>query len=200
MGLTRLLDDIEDFEVVASAGSGEQAISHIREFSPDVVLMDLLMPGMGGLEATRRILKLFPEIKVIAVTVCVDDIFPSRLLHAGAAGYITKDAPIGEVAHAIRLVHNNKRYISPEIAQNLAFKSLQEDEFSPFEQLSDRELQIATLIVNCKKVSEIAEVLCLSPKTVNTYRYRIFAKLNINSDVELTLLAIKHNLISTAVS
>ena len=197
MGLSRLLEDIDDFELVGAAGSGEEAIKLIRDGNPDVVLMDLLMPGMGGLEATRRILKQFPQARIIAVTVCADDIFPSRLLQAGAAGYLTKDAPIDEVARAIRQVDGGKHYISPEIAQRMALKSLEEESSSPFDQLSSRELQIATLIVSCRKVGDIAEVLCLSPKTVNTYRYRVFNKLGIKSDVELTLLALKHNLIES---
>lgn len=195
-GITRMLDDVNGLEVVGEAASGEDALRDIREINPDVVLMDAKMPGIGGLEATRKLLRQNAEVKVIAVTVCGDEPYPSRFMQAGASGYLTKGAAIDEMVKAIRLVHSGQRYISPEVAQALALKPFVNDgEGSPFDQLSERELQIAMMIVNCQKVQEISDKLFLSPKTVNSYRYRVFDKLAINSDVELTLLAIRHGMV-----
>ena len=195
-GITRRLADVNGLEVVGEAASGEEALRDIRDLNPDVVLMDAKMPGIGGLEATRKLLRQNADVKVIAVTVCGDEPFPSRFMQAGASGYLTKGAAIDEMVKAIRLVQSGQRYISPEVAQALALKPFVNDgEGSPFDQLSERELQIAMMIVNCQKVQEISDKLFLSPKTVNSYRYRVFDKLGINSDVELTLLAIRHGMV-----
>ncbi len=196
-GIMHMLRDVEGIEVVGGVGSGEEAVAFIRQQPVDVVLMDINMPGMGGLEATRKILRISTDTKVIIVTICQDDPFPSTLLAAGAAGYLTKGAPLEQMIQAIHCVHLGQRYISPEIAQHLALKSFdQAHRPNPFEHLSERELQISMMIVQCQKVAQIAEQLFLSPKTVNSYRYRVFEKLAIDSDVELTLLAVRHGLIS----
>lgn len=197
MGITRMLADISGLKVVGEAASGEDAVRLARELSPQVVLMDVKMPGIGGLEATRKLLRQDPDIRVLAVTVCEEEPFPSRLLKAGAAGYLTKGAALDEMVRAIRTVASGQRYISPEIAQQLALKNLNEEKNSPFDALSEREMQITMMIVSCQKVQEISDRLFLSPKTVNSYRYRIFEKLGINSDVELTLLAVRHGLLSS---
>ncbi len=197
-GITRMLSDIDGLYVVGQADSGEEAIRRARELKPDVVLMDLKMPGIGGLEATRKLLRSNPDLKVIAVTICEEDPFPTRLLQAGAAGYLTKGAALDEMVRAIRMVFAGQRYISPQIAQQLALKSFQpQTSASPFDLLSEREIQIALMIANCQKVQAISDKLCLSPKTVNTYRYRIFEKLAISSDVELALLAVRHGMVDT---
>ncbi|KEQ11526.1 UvrY/SirA/GacA family response regulator transcription factor [Endozoicomonas numazuensis] len=194
-GLSRMLSDIQELIIVGEACSGEEAIEKCRSLQPQVVLMDVRMPGIGGLEATRKISQSFPEIQVIAVTVCNDELYPTKLMEAGAAGYVTKGISIDEMVSAIKSVVIGKRYISPDIAQQMALKSLQPSSGSPFEKLSSREMQISLMIVNCEKVQAISDKLCLSTKTVNSYRYRIFEKLQINSDVELTHLAIRHGLI-----
>lgn len=195
-GITRMLADIEGLQVVGEAGTGEESLLKVRELKPDVVLMDVKMPGIGGLEATRKLMRSHPEIKVVAVTVCEDDPFPTRLLQAGAAGYLTKGAALEEMVQAIRLVFAGQRYIDPQIAQQLALKVFQpQTGGSPFDLLSEREIQIALMIANCHKVQNISDKLCLSPKTVNTYRYRIFEKLDITSDVELALLAVRHGMV-----
>lgn len=196
MGITRMLADINGIKVVGEAASGEEALRLARELNPQVVLMDVKMPGIGGLEATRKLLRQNPDSRVVAVTVCDEEPFPSRLLKAGAAGYLTKGAALEEMVKAIRTVASGQRYISPEIAQQLALKNLEEEKTSPFEALSEREMQITMMIVSCQKVQEISDRLFLSPKTVNSYRYRIFEKLGIDSDVELTLLAVRHGLLS----
>jgi len=196
-GITRMLADIDGLQVVGEGDSGEAALKLVRELKPDVVLMDVKMPGIGGLEATRKLLRSHPDIKVVAVTVCEEDPFPTRLMQAGAAGYLTKGAGLDEMVQAIRLAFAGQRYISPQIAQQLALKSFQ-PQGSPFDALSEREIQIALMIVGCQKVQIISDKLCLSPKTVNTYRYRIFEKLSVTSDVELTLLAVRHGMVDAS--
>lgn len=197
-GISRMLADISGLQVIGQADSGEDAIRKARELKPDVVLMDVKMPGIGGLEATRKLLRSYPDLKVIAVTICEEDPFPTRLLQAGAAGYLTKGAALEEMVQAIRMVFGGQRYSSPQIAQQLALKSFQPQlSESPFDLLSEREIQIALMIANCQKVQSISDKLCLSPKTVNTYRYRIFEKLSITSDVELALLAVRHGMVDT---
>jgi two-component system invasion response regulator UvrY len=152
---------------------------------------------MGGLEATKKLLTVNPVIKIIAVTACDDDVYPTRLMQAGAVGYVTKGAEFVEITDAINKVIRGDLYMSNSIAQQLALKTFSgsSNQESPFEKLSQRELQTAMLIANGQKVNDIANTFCVSPKTVNSYRYRIFEKLAINSDVELTLLAVKHNLL-----
>lgn len=195
MGIVRMLGDVEDFDVVGDARSGEEAVIKARELKPDVVLMDVKMPGMGGLEATRKLLLSNADLKVIAVTACEDALYPTRLMEAGAVGYVTKGAEFDEIINAIYKVMHGKLYMSADIAQQLALKNFNggSSTGSPFEKLSQRELQTALMIASGRKVNDIANTFNVSPKTVNSYRYRIFEKLFINSDVELTLLAVKHD-------
>ena len=200
-GITRMLADNPDLEVIGQAPSGEDAIEFVRKERPDIVLMDIRMPGIGGLEATRRILRIDDSIRIIVVTACADDPYPTRVMQSGATAYITKGADIREMVRAIRMAHSGQRYISPEIAQKMALKQMSGDkddgnsELSLFERLSEREMQIAMMVVDCQKVLDISDKLCLSPKTVNSYRYRIFEKLEISSDVELALMAVRLGLL-----
>ncbi len=196
MGIVRMLGDVPGFSVVAEAKTGEEAVRLSREYQPAVVLMDVKMPGIGGLEATKKILASNQQTRVIAVTGISDELYVDRLLKAGASGYVTKDSGFDEIVEAIKKVEKGGRYMSPEVAQQLALKSFSgELDRSPFEDLSERELQTSVMISSGMKVNDIAESFCISPKTVNSYRYRIFEKLEINSDVELALLAVKHNLL-----
>lgn len=194
-GIKRILQDAQGLKVIGEAKSGEDAVTFCRENHPNVVLMDVKMPGIGGLEATRKLHRLTPDVKVIILTMCKDEPYPSRLLEGGAEGYLVKDCAVEELIQAIRAVNAGQRYITSEIAQQLAFKHLRGSEVQPFESLSERELQIMMMITGGEKIQSISEKLCLSSKTVNTYRYRIFAKLNVNSDVELTHLAIRHGVL-----
>lgn len=193
-GLKKLLHDTKEVEVIGEAGSGEEALKVADELQPDLVLMDIKMPGIGGLEATRRLLHFHPKLRIIAVSSCSEEPFPSRLLQAGAQGYLTKGCAIEEIVEAIHKVHSGGSYISPEIAQLLALRKVS-DEDVPFDKLSERELQVMLMITSGQKVQEISDKLCLSPKTVNSYRYRLFEKLKINNDVELTHLAIRYGML-----
>jgi len=196
-GTSRLLADIEGMEIVGQAGSGEQAIDMVRDLKPDVVLMDVQMPGMGGLEATRRCLRVDPELKIVAVTVHEDEPYPSKLMNVGAVGYLTKRSDVEEMVRAIKKVVAGQRYISSEIAQQLALRPYTHKDPNPFEILSNREMQITLMVIDGHKVPEISKNLSLSSKTVNSYRYRIFDKLNIINDVGLTKLAIKFRIIDS---
>jgi two-component system, NarL family, invasion response regulator UvrY len=189
-----MLNDVEGFSVVGTADCGEVALRLVRELNPDVVLMDVKMPGIGGVEATKRIKSTNSDIQIIAVTSCEDDLYPSKLMRAGASAYLTKRATPEEMIEAVNKVAEGKTYMSSEIAQQLALKSstaIKGDD-SPFQMLSDRELQVAMMTMQGKKPNEIAEVLNVSAKTINSFRYRIFEKFKISSDVELVLFAVKH--------
>ncbi|MCX7115321.1 MAG: response regulator [Gammaproteobacteria bacterium] len=195
MGLRRLLDDQPDIDVVADAESGEKALVLVKAHKPDIVLLDMKLPGIDGWEVTRRLKKSHPKVKVIAVTALATDAAPARVLQLGAKGYITKECGADEMATAIRKVASGEKYISSEIAQRMAINSLDEAVSSPFDKLTDRETQIMLMITSGMSVPNISERLFLSAKTVNGHRYRIFEKLNIKNDVELTHLAIKFRII-----
>ncbi len=195
MGIKRLLQDVHGMKVVGEASSGEEAVVLSKELNPDVIIMDVQMPGIGGLEATRKMIRHNPDNKILALTIYEDEPYPSRLLQAGASGYITKGCDPEEMIRAVRTIHSGQRYISPGIAQQIAIKRFTKGEESPLDVLSERELQIMLMITQGQKVQDISKKLCLSPKTVNSYRYRIFEKLGIKSDVELTLMAMRLGMI-----
>lgn len=194
-GITSLLNSLGGFCVIAEACSGEEAIRMVREHQPDVVLMDLQMPGIGGLEATRKILHINPDVKILAITVNDSELISSRLLTAGASGYITKDCCADEMARAMRAVYMGQHYITSSVAQKLALKQTNNDEASLIKELSDRELQIMIMTAKGLRTNDIAKSLNLSPKTVSTHRSRLFKKLKIKSDVELTYLALRNGLV-----
>lgn len=196
IGLQKMLRDNREIKVVGEARSGEEAVTLARELSPNVVLMDIYMSGIGGLEATRRITQRHSDIRVIVVTAFEDSPYPVQALKAGATGYLTKKVNAEELLKAIKRVFLGQRYLSSEIAQQLAVTGFSGASDDPFGQLSSREMQIMLMVVNCQKVKEISINLHLSPKTVNSYRYRIFEKLNVGSDVELALMAVRYGVLN----
>ena len=196
-GIRRILEDVQDFKVVAEFNNGEDAVKFCRENAPDVVLMDMNMPGIGGLEATKQILRYAEDVRVIVLSVHKENPIPGRVMQMGAFGYLTKDAEPGEMINAIHKVAAGQKYVAPEIAQQIAIGQLNLNELNPFEQLSKRELEITMMLTKGAKVPEIASHLNISAKTVNTYRYRMFEKLKVSSDVELTHLALRHKLINS---
>ncbi|MDJ0860972.1 MAG: UvrY/SirA/GacA family response regulator transcription factor [Gammaproteobacteria bacterium] len=193
-GIRRLLEDTEGIQVVGEARSGEEALNVAQISNPEVVLMDVNMPGMGGLEATRKLLRQKPMLKIIVVSVHMDGLVPKRLLEAGAVGYLSKGCSAEDVVLAVRTVQRGQRYISRDIAQTLALGTLAGGP-NALESLSERELQVLLQITRGHSIQEIAHVLFLSPKTVSTYRSRIMKKLGVHSDVELTHLALRHGII-----
>ncbi|WP_428309191.1 UvrY/SirA/GacA family response regulator transcription factor [Hydrocarboniphaga sp.] len=194
-GLRRVLQEVADMAVVAEACSGEEALELARDSNPDVVLMDINMPGIGGLECTRRLLQRSPATKVIAVSMHMEEPYPSRLLAGGAAGYLSKDSAADEVVSAIRRVHAGGHYVAADVAGNLAASLVRGANNSPFEQLSQRETQVMLMVTKGYGTQEISDRLHLSPKTVSTYRYRLFEKLNVTNDVELTRMAMRYGLL-----
>lgn len=195
-GISRVLQDNSSISVIGVASSGEEAVAQARALVPDIILMDVHMPGIGGLGATKEIKRILPKVKIIALSALDDNIYPVKLLEAGASGYLTKGTNTSELLEAMETVFKGDHYISKTIAQKMALSKFSIDEVgSPLGQLSDRELQVAQMIVDCKKSNEIADSLNVSPKTVSTYRARIFTKLNIDSDVELMHLAVRYNVL-----
>jgi two-component system invasion response regulator UvrY len=197
-GLRRLLDDIDGLKVTGEAGSGEQAVALCRELGPHVVIMDAQIQGIGGLEATRRIVRADPDINIVIVTLQVDDPVQPQFLEAGASGCLTKHCSVEEIADAVRAVVLGERYISADIARQMALSMLPGSVQSPFDLLSQREVQVLMMVAQGQGVHDISERLCLSSKTVSTYRYRLFEKLGVENDVELTRLAIRHGIVGIA--
>jgi len=194
-GISRIIDDVRGMKVIGEAESGEDAVKWCRNNHPDVVLMDINMPGIGGLDAMHRILRINEDIKIIMLTMHTENPFPSKVMQAGAAGYLSKAAAPDEVLAAIRAVNSGQRYLAPEIAQQMALSQISPVSDDPFSVLSERELQIMMMITKGQRVVDISEQLSLSPKTINSYRYRLFDKLGVNGDVELTHLAIRYGML-----
>ena len=196
-GIHKILNEVKGLKVVGELNSGEAAIQFCRKHEPDVVLMDINMPGIGGLEATKKIVRYTPEVKVIVLTVHNEDPFPTKVMQIGAAGYLTKGAGSDEMVKAIRAVHSGQRYLTSAIAQQMALSQFKSPEENPFSTLSERELQIMLMITRGEKVPDISLQLNLSTKTINSYRYRMFEKLNVGNDVALTHLAIRYGMLRT---
>lgn len=195
-GIRLILEGISSFSVVAELKSGEEAIRYCCNDSPDIVLMDVNMPGIGGLEATKQIARMSENIRVICISMHTENPIPAKVMQMGAYGFITKNAEPDEMVRAVHKVVAGQKYIAPEIAQQIAIGKLDLGDSNPFDQLSDRELEITLMLVTGRRVPDIADNLNISPKTINTYRYRMFEKLEINSDVEFTHLALRYKLIS----
>ncbi len=194
-GLCRMIDDEKDMQVVGEVGTGEAAIEFcVHQQLPDIVLMDARMPGIGGIEATLRLLKIYPKLRIIAMSSVANGVIPSQMLRSGAKAFITKSIGVEELLKAIRVVHAGEHHVTANTAIRLALDPFNQSQDSVFDKLSRREMQIAQMLTDGKKVSQISASLELSPKTVYSYRYRIFEKLGIHSDVELTILAVKYGL------
>ncbi len=189
-----MLGEIDDIIVTGEAKSGEEAVKLAKKKPPNVVLMDVRMPGIGGFEATKRILAYNNSAKIIALSGYNDGTYPAMFMQAGAMGYITKDAGVDDMVEAIRQVHQGEPYLSSTVAERVA-ASADNHNGNPFDALSQRELQIALMLVECYAPAQIEKKLNLSTKAINSYRYRICEKLNINSDIELTLIALRHGMI-----
>lgn len=192
-GMRLMLSGETDIEVVGEADSGEIALPMIRRLKPDVVLCDLHLPGISGLEVTERIVKGGYGSRVVVVSVLEDGPMPKRLIEAGASGYVGKGGDAVELLRAVRDVARGKRYLANGIAQHLALAGIG-GESSPFDALSPRELEIAMLLVQGMRQEEIAKRLSLSAKTVNTHKSRLFEKLGIQDSIALARLSSQYGL------
>ena len=195
-GFMSLLNAQDGIQVVDALCSGEEAVNWCRDNNGnvDVILMDVNMPGMGGLGATHRISATWPKIGIIIVTVHDNGPLPKQLLNGGAKGYLSKGNGVDEMITAIKDVHNGKHYIAKDIAQTLALSVLPGED-NPMDNLSLRETQVLMMIAQGTKTQKISEILNLSPKTISTYRKRLYEKLDVNSDIEMLHLAMKHGVL-----
>ncbi len=200
-GMRMILSKETDIDVVGEADSGEQALPQIRALKPDVVLCDLHLPGLSGLEVTERIVRGDYGARVIVVSVMEDGPLPKRLIEAGASGYVGKAGDANELLRAIRDVARGRRYLASSVAQNLALAGIGGGG-SPFDECSPREIEIALLLVQGMQQQEIARRLSLSPKTVNTHKSRMFEKLglSISDTVGLARLVAQYGLADPSTS
>jgi two-component system, NarL family, invasion response regulator UvrY len=194
-GLRMILEKQPDIEIVGEADDGERGLVLIKQHQPDVALVDIHMPGFSGVELTERVRRAKLATRVVILTMAGEAPFPRRLLDAGASGYLTKGCPAEELLKAVRQVADGRRYLGSEIAQQLALENATgADAASPFAELSARELEVAMLLAQGHAAQIIADRLKLSPKTVATYKYRLFEKLAIDNVVALANLANMHGL------
>jgi len=194
MGFKMLIEAEDDITVIGEAESGEVAIKLFQELKPDIIVMDITMPGIGGLEAIDRIIAKDKNTKILVLSAHEDSVHPKRVLNAGAMGYLTKRSAAEELIKAIKSIQQGKRYLEPNIAQQMAITQLS-GETNPVEILSDREFEVFIALAKGKSTNEIADTLCLSPRTVGTHLYNIKQKLNANNSAEIALIAIRCGLI-----
>jgi len=194
MGFKMLIEAESDMEVISEAESGEDGIKVFKELKPDLVVMDITMPGIGGLESIERILAYDKNAKILVLSAHEDSVHPKRVLNAGALGYLTKRSAAEELIKAIRSVHSGKKFLEADIAQQMAITQLS-GENNPVEVLSDREFEVFMALAKGKSTNEIAETMHLSPRTVGTHLYNIKQKLNANNSSEIALIAIRCGLL-----
>ena len=197
--LKSLLDRQPDMEVVGGAENGRVAVEQVHELKPDVVIMDVTMPNLNGIEATRQITGQYPEIKVVALSMHADKQFVTGILSAGASGYLTKNCSFDELVKAVRLVAENKKYLCPDVTGIVIEESLSgasDKGSSAADLLTSREREILQLLAEGKTIKQIAELLFLSIKTIYTHRDQIMKKLHVENMAELTKLALRDGLIA----
>lgn len=197
-GIRRLLEDSKQVDIVGEADCGEDSLQLAQSLKPDVILMDVNMPGIGGVEACRRILQRNPKQKIIVLTVHNEQTFPKRLLEIGAKGYLTKECGVDEMIKAIKQVNSGGSYIASSIAQQLALSLLPGNDVNPIDRLSRREFQVMLMISQGLTNLEISDKLCLSPKTISTYRLRVLEKLDAHNEVDLIKIAVEQGMVEFA--
>jgi len=196
-GYRRLLERTADISVIAEVASGEEAYRVVCDLQPDVTVMDINLPGLGGIEAVRRIVARLPEAKVLMFSMHEDTVFSSRALQAGARGYVTKSAAPEVLVEAVRLVAAGKLFISHEMAQELAVQMLPGRD-NPIDALSAREFEVFRLLVAGHSLQEISRILCLSYKTVANYQSNMKHKLDVSNTAQVVRIALSHGLIAGA--
>ncbi len=194
-GLKQILSEEPDMEIVGEATNSNEVIDLAEKRNWDIVILDITMPGRGGLDVLKVLRRDFPKLPVLVLSIHPEDQYAVRALKAGAAGYMTKESAPEELIMAMRTVLKGKKYISPSLAEKLADYLEREDQKNIHEILSDREHQVLLMIASGKSIKEIAEELSLSIKTISTYRARIFEKMKMKSNAELIRYAINKNLV-----
>jgi two-component system, NarL family, invasion response regulator UvrY len=194
-GLKQILEEASDIKVTVEAGDGHELLRLIRKGGIDVVLLDISMPGLTGLDALKQIKTENPDLPILILSMHPEDQYGIRVLKAGAAGYLMKSAAPDQLVGAIRKVYRGGRYVSPSLAEKMAFGLQTGASGLPHETLSDREYQVLCMIASGKTVKEIGEELALSEKTISTYRARVLEKMNMKSNSEMTHYAIKLDLV-----
>jgi two-component system invasion response regulator UvrY len=194
LGLRQIFSEYHDIEIVAEAGDGDTAIRLSREVRPDVVVLDISLPGMSGFELARRLRMGQPSLFVLALSVHDCSPYPERMMEAGASGYLTKGCSVNELLQAVRTVAKGGRHIGSAIAQKLVLNSMEGHNGTPFDSLSAREMEVLVMLADGRNLAEIADAMHLSPKTVATYKYRIFDKLETRNDVQVTRLAMRYGI------
>jgi two-component system invasion response regulator UvrY len=194
-GLVKILKEENDIEVLAEADGYFQLIECLKKVFPDIIVMDISMPGKNGLEIVKELKQAHPEIKTLILSMHPEERFSVRAIKAGALGYVSKESAVDELVKAIRQVYHGGKYITPAVAEQLANAFELESNKLAHERLSDREFQILSMIASGKKVKEIAVELSISPATVATYRARVLEKMQLKSSVEITTYALRNNLI-----
>lgn len=192
-GFRMILSHHPDIEVVGEAETGEQALDMVRKRKPDVLLCDLHLPGISGLEVTERVVRGKYGTRVMVLSVLEDGPLPRRLLESGASGYLSKACPAEELVKAIREVAQGGKYLDSGIARRMALSGINGDR-SPFDSLTARELEVAMLLVQGRRLDDIAKRLSLSPKTVSTHKSNLFQKLEVDDCIALARLAAQHGL------
>ncbi len=196
-GFRLILGTAADIEIVGEAANGEDGVRLARQLKPDVVLMDVQMPGMSGLEATQRLVLGKPAPKILAVTASGEELFARRMLEAGASGYLIKACPQEELMLAVRQVAGGRRYLCVEVARTLALRAIEGGGETPFDLLTPRELDISLRVAAGESMPDIAARLNISAKTVATHKYRVFEKLEVANDVALSRLAQRNGLMDS---
>jgi len=195
IGLRHILAEYPSIHIAGEAPDGETAIRLNRELKPDVVLLDVCLPGLSGFEVTSRLKQASPDLGIIILTIHEQAPYPAQLLEAGASGYLTKGCPATELVQAIKTVARGGRHIGSKVAQEMALQMLPGGKSSPFDELSAREMEVMLMLADGRKIADIADIMHLSPKTVATYKYRIFDKLNTRSDVDMTRMALRYGIV-----
>jgi two-component system, NarL family, invasion response regulator UvrY len=194
-GIKRILTQDDAIEVVAEAADGSAALDRVHEMDPDVVVLDMSMPGRGGLETLQEIKRRWPRMGVLVLSMHPEDQYAVRVLREGADGYLSKDSAADELINAIHKIHGGGKYVSSSVAERLALTVERGFEGAPHERLSTREFQVLSMIAQGRTVTEIGVELSLSVKTVSTYRTRVLEKMGMKSNADLTYYAIKNGLI-----
>ena len=198
-GLRHILDQSNEITKITEASSGEIALRRCRKNRPDVILLSINLPGLTGFEITRKLKRSHPAVRIIVLAMHAKPPYPTRLMGAGASGYLTRDCEADELIQAIKVVAGGQRYVGSEAAKQLALSMLSGSaSASPFEDLSAREMEVMLKITDGRRIPDIASLMCLSPKTVSTYKYRILGKLGARSEVEMVRMAMRYGLLDGA--